>query len=255
MIVNLSGRRALVTGGSRGLGRATVLAFARAGADVVIVSRKQESCDALADEVASTTGRRAIPIGCHVGHWDALQPLVERVYDEVGSLDVLVNNAGMSPRYDKLSDVTEDLWRKVLDVNLSGPFRLSTLVGERMAAGDGGSIINVSSIAAEHPLPATVPYAAAKAGLDAMTIGMARAFGPKVRVNAILPGTFLTDVSAHWDMDVFERERRCFALQRGAEPDEITGTMLYLASEQSSYTTGATLRVDGGYVPVIHRPA
>jgi NAD(P)-dependent dehydrogenase (short-subunit alcohol dehydrogenase family) len=218
---------------------------------VIIVSRKQVACDELAEEVTRTTGRRAIAIACHLGQWNAIGSLVQRIDDEVGAVDVLVNNAGMSPRYDKLSDVTEDLWRKVIDVNLSGPFRLSALIGERMAAGNGGSIINVSSVAAEHPLPQTVPYAAAKAGLDAITIGMARAFGPKVRVNAILPGTFLTDVSAHWDMERFDRERKSFALGRGAQPDEIVGTMLYLASDASSYTTGTTLRVDGGYVPVI----
>jgi NAD(P)-dependent dehydrogenase (short-subunit alcohol dehydrogenase family) len=248
----LAGRLALVTGGSRGLGRATVRAFAQAGADVVIVSRRREACEALAAEVHAATGRRAVPMPCHVGRWVQLEPLVERVYSEVGDLDILVNNAGMSPVYDTLSEVTEELWRKVIDVNLTGPFRLSALIGERMAAGRGGSIINVSSVASEYPLPATVPYAAAKAGLDAMTIGMARAFGPKVRVNAVLPGTFLTDISRHWDMQRFELERRSFALGRSGEPDEITGAMLYLASDQSSYTTGATLRVDGGYVPVIH---
>jgi NAD(P)-dependent dehydrogenase (short-subunit alcohol dehydrogenase family) len=162
---------------------------------------------------------------------------------------VLVNNAGMSPLYDSLDGVSEELWRKVIDVNLSGPFRLTAAIGTRMAAGDGGSIVNISSVAARYPLPEVIPYAAAKAGLDALTVGFAHAFGPTVRVNAVQPGTFLTDVSRHWDMERFQRDAQGFALRRGAMPDELTGTMLYLASDASSYTTGAILRVDGGYRP------
>lgn len=246
---DLTGRTALVTGGSRGLGRETVFAFAHAGAEVMIVSRKQEACDALAAQVSRETGGRAIGRACNVGRWEEIDALVEEAYGELGRLDILVNNAGMSPLYEDLAGVSQELWRKVLDVNLSGPFRLCALVGTRMAGGRGGSIINVSSAASVHPLAGTVPYAAAKAGLNAITVGFARAFGPKVRVNAVLPGTFLTDVATHWDMDRFEREAGSFALRRGAQPEEIAGTMLYLASDASSYTTGALLRVDGGYVP------
>ncbi len=246
---DLRGRTALVTGGSRGLGRETVLAFARAGADVMIVSRKLAACEELAEEVRATTGVRAFADACHVGRWEELDGLVERAYEQLGRVDVLVNNAGSSPLYDDLGSVSQELWRKTIDLNLTGPFRLSALVGPRMAADGGGSIINVSSVAAEHPLADVVPYAAAKAGLNAITLGCARAFGPSVRVNAVLPGTFMTDVAGHWDMERFEREARAFALQRGAQPQEIAGTMLYLASDASSYTTGALLRVDGGYLP------
>jgi NAD(P)-dependent dehydrogenase (short-subunit alcohol dehydrogenase family) len=245
---DLTGRVALVTGGSRGLGRATVLAFAAAGADVVIASRKLDDCRAVAAEVEAT-GRRALAHACHVARWDELDALVEAAYGEFGRVDVLVNNAGMSPLYDSLDGVSEELWRKVIDVNLGGPFRLTAAIGTRMAAGAGGSIVNVSSVAARYPLPHVVPYAAAKAGLDALTVGFAHAFGPSVRVNAVQPGTFLTDVSRHWDMERFERDAEGFALRRGATPDELTGTMLYLASDASSYTTGAILRVDGGYRP------
>ena len=244
----LTGRVALVTGGSRGLGRATVLAFAAAGADVVIASRKLDDCKAVAAEVEAL-GRKALPHACHVARWNELDALVDAAYATFGHVDVLVNNAGMSPLYDRVEDVSEDLWRKVIDVNLSGPFRLTANVGARMAAGDGGSIINVSSVAARYPLPEVIPYAAAKAGLDALTVGFAHAFGPTVRVNSVQPGTFLTDVSKHWDMDAFERESQGFALQRGASADELEGTMLYLASDASTYTTGAVLRVDGGYLP------
>src|SRR4051794_36276926 len=171
---------ALVTGGSRGLGREMVLAFARAGADVVISSRRQEACDELAAEVVRTTGRRAVPIACHVGHWDEISGLVDRAYAELGHVDILVNNAGMAPLFGSLPDVSEDLFDKVIGVNLKGPFRLSALVAARMAADRGGSIINVSSVAADRPAPDDLPYAAAKAGLDALTAGFAQAYGPDV---------------------------------------------------------------------------
>jgi NAD(P)-dependent dehydrogenase (short-subunit alcohol dehydrogenase family) len=245
---DLQGRVALVTGGSRGIGRETVLALARAGADVVISSRRLESCEALAAEVERETGRRALPYACHVGHWDELDGLVDTAYDAFGRVDVLVNNAGLSPVYDTPADVGEDLWDKVLAINLKAPFRLTALVAPRMAAGDGGSVINVSSVAAEQPHGGVIPYAAAKAGLNAMTVAYARAYGPKVRVNSIMAGTFLTDISTHWDMDRFEQEAQGFALRRAATPDEIAGTMLYLASDASSYTTGTVMRVDGGYL-------
>ena len=190
---------ALVTGGSRGLGRAMVLAFADAGADVVIASRKIENCRAVAAEVEAK-GRRALPVACHVGHWDELDGLVDQAYDKFGRVDVLVNNAGMSPLYPDLTAVSEELWDKVLGVNLKGPFRLTALVGTRMAAGPyGGSIINVSSTGSLRPAPHMLPYDAAKAGLNTLTEGFAKAFGPTVRVNCIMAGPFLTDISKAWD--------------------------------------------------------
>ena len=246
-LFDLTGKVALVTGGSRGLGRAMVLAFAHAGADVVIASRKLAACEATADEVRRATGRRALPVACHVGDWGQVEALGAAAYQEFGRVDVLVNNAGMSPRYDAVDGVTEDLYDKVLDVNLTGPFRLTALVGARMAAGDGGSIIMVSSTAAVRPTADVIPYAAAKAGINAMTVGFARALGPKVRVNCIMPGPFLTDISKAWDMERFrERARTVIALGRGGEPEEIVGAALYFASNASSFTTGAVLGVDGG---------
>ncbi len=246
-LFDLSGRVAVVTGGSRGLGRAMVQAFAQSGADVVIASRKADACEALADDVRRQTGREALGIACHVGVWADCDRLVETAYDRFGRVDVLVNNAGLSPLYPSLGEVSEALYEKVLAVNLKGPFRLSSLVGERMARGEGGSIINVSSIAAVQPTPAELPYAAAKAGLNAMTVGMARAFGPSVRVNCIMPGPFLTDISKAWNLEAFhEAARRTIPLQRGGEAHEIVGAALYLASDASSYTTGAVLKIDGG---------
>jgi NAD(P)-dependent dehydrogenase (short-subunit alcohol dehydrogenase family) len=244
---DLSGRVALVTGGSRGLGRAAVLGLAGAGADVIVASRKLDACEAVAEE-ARALGVRALAVACHVGRWDDLERLTETAYARFDAVDVLVNNAGMSPLYGDLVDIGEALWDKVQDVNLKGPFRLTALIGTRMAAGSGGSIINISSAAARHPRPTELPYAAAKAGVNALTVGFAHAFGPKVRVNCIAPGAFLTDISDHWDMDVFAQTSSRFALARGGQPDEIVGSVLYLASDASSYTTGTVLEVDGGFV-------
>ena len=244
---DLSGKVAVVTGGSRGLGRAMVLAFARHGADVVIASRKADACEALAAEVAGETGRHALGVGFHAGRWEDAERLADVVHERFGRCDVLVNNAGMSPLYPSLSAVSEELFDKVTAVNFKGPFRLSALVGERMAAADGGSIINVSSIAAVQPTPTELVYAGAKAALNAMTIGLARAYGPTVRCNVIMPGPFLTDISKAWDMDAFERTARTsIPLGRGGEAEEVVGAALYLASAASSYTTGAVIKVDGG---------
>jgi NAD(P)-dependent dehydrogenase (short-subunit alcohol dehydrogenase family) len=243
---DLSGRVALVTGATRGLGRAMVDGFARAGASIVVTSRKAEACEKVAADVAADTGVATFPYAAHVGRWSELDELVDAAYDRFGRVDVLVNNAGMSPLYETVESVSEELFDKVLAVNLKGPFRLAALVGTRMAAGSGGSIINISSAGSLRPRADILPYAAAKAGLNAVTVGLAYTFGPSVRCNAIVAGTFLTDVSSSWDMDAFNARAQNFALQRGGQPDEIVGAALYLASDASSYTTGSLLTVDGG---------
>src|SRR5438093_2859913 len=246
-LFDLTGRVALITGGSRGLGREMAWAFAELGADVVIASRKQDSCDAAAAEIAKATGRRILGRACHVGKWKDVEALADAAYQHFGKVDILVNNAGMSPLYPSVDAVSEELWDKVLDVNLKGPFRLTALVGSRMARGDGGSIINISSGAAKRPTPDVIPYAAAQAGLEAMTVGFAHAFGPNVRVNAIQAGPFFTDISKAWDMEAFERRAKSgIALRRGGEPEEIVGAAVYLASRASSFTTGAVIAIDGG---------
>jgi NAD(P)-dependent dehydrogenase (short-subunit alcohol dehydrogenase family) len=243
---DLTGKVALVTGGSRGLGRAMALGFAEHGADVIIASRKFDACEETADAIRAM-GRRALPVAAHVGRWGDCDALVKAAYDAFGKVDILVNNAGMSPTYAKLSDVSEDLFDKVIGVNLKGPYRLSVLIGERMAQGDGGSIINISSTAAANPAPHAEPYGAAKAGLNNLTRSFAFAFGPKVRVNSIMAGPFLTDISKAWDMEKFnKRAATSMALRRGGEAEEVVGAALYFASGASSFTTGAVLRVDGG---------
>jgi NAD(P)-dependent dehydrogenase (short-subunit alcohol dehydrogenase family) len=243
----LTGKVALVTGGSRGLGRAMVLAFADAGADVVITSRKLQACAAVAAEVEAR-GRRALAVACHMGHWDEIDGLVAQAYATFGRVDVLVNNAGMSPLYPDLTAVSEELWDKVLGVNLKGPFRLTALVGTKMADGPyGGSIINVSSTGSLRPAPDMLPYDAAKSGLNTLTEGFAKAFGPSVRVNCIMAGPFLTDIAEDsWGPAAREHGMPRHALGRAGEPEEIVGAALYFATDASTYTSGAILRVDGG---------
>ena len=244
-LFDLSGKVAVVTGGSRGLGREMVLAFAAHGADVVIASRKVANCESVADEVRGL-GRRALAVGYHAASWSDADALADAAYNEFGRVDVLVNNAGMSPLYPSLTDVSEELFDKVIGVNLKGPFRLSANIGTRMVADGGGSIINVSSVASHRPSPTEAPYAAAKAGINSLTKSLAAAFGPKVRVNCIVPGPFLTDISKAWDMNTFsEHAKIAYALGRGGEPSEIVGAALYFASDASSYTTGALLDIDG----------
>jgi NAD(P)-dependent dehydrogenase (short-subunit alcohol dehydrogenase family) len=243
---DMTGKVAVVTGGSRGLGREMVLAFAEQGADVVIASRKIENCVAVAREVEAL-GRAALPIAYHAAEWDAADDLADAVYERFGRCDVLVNNAGMSPLYPSVDAISESLFDKVVGVNLKGPFRLSANIGTRMVDAGGGSIIFVSSIASTRPSAQEVVYGAAKAGVNNLTYGLARTFGPKVRVNCIVPGPFLTDISKAWDMEQFEAAARTgYALGRGGEPDEIVGAALYLATDASSYTTGTTIEIDGG---------
>jgi NAD(P)-dependent dehydrogenase (short-subunit alcohol dehydrogenase family) len=242
----LQDRVALVTGGSRGLGRAMVDAFAAHGADVVIASRKLDACEEAAGEVAQKHGRRALPVACNVSDWEQCDALVDAAYRKFGRVDVLVNNAGLSPLYPSLDQVSEALFDKVVAVNLKGPFRLASLIGTRMAQGEGGSIINISSMEAIRPAPEALPYAAAKAGLNALTEGMARAFGPSVRVNAIQCGPFLTDISTHWTPQAVQGLVERAALGRCGEPEEVVGAALFFATAASSYCTGAVLRLDGG---------
>ena len=243
---DLRGRVAMVTGGSRGLGREIVRAFARAGAHVVIASRRVETCEELASEIRAETGRTALSVGCHVGDWGQLEQMVDVTYRELGRLDIVVNNAGLSPVYESLADVDRVLWDKIIAVNLGAPFRLTTLAAPRMAAAGAGSIINISSVASVRPRPSHLPYAAAKAGLNVLTQGFAAAYGPEVRVNGIMAGPFATDMTRGWDPDASRQRLATYPLRRVGAPDEIVGAALYFASDAASFTTGAVLAVDGG---------
>src|SRR5258707_1190788 len=240
---DLTGKVALVTGGSRGLGYQMIKAFADHGAIVVITSRKVDACDKVADEVRAM-GRRAATYACNVANWQALEGLADAAYAACGKVDILVNNAGSSPLAPSSLDTPEQLFDRIVSLNFKGPFRLMSLVGSRMAAGDGGSIINISSAGALRPRPQIAPYAGAKAALNAVTEAFAFEYGPKVRVNTISPGRFLTDVSKAWPEE--HKKNATAALKRSGRPEEIVTAALYLASSNSSFTTGSLVRVDGG---------
>jgi len=241
----LDGKTAVVTGGSRGLGRAMALAFARAGARVAVVSRQRHRGDEVVGDIAAAGGS-AVAITADVSHWAELDALVEAALGALGRIDVLVNNAGRSPGYDGLGNVDEPYFDDVMALNLKGPFRLGVLVGTAMRAAGSGSIINVSSVASRRPEPHALPYAAAKAGLDAVTVGLAKAFAPTVRVNGIVPGPFRTDISAGWSSERRDYLESHTMLGRIGEPSEVVGAALYLASDASTFTTGTLLAVDGG---------
>ena len=246
MNLDFSGKVVVVTGGSRGIGRAVCQAFAEAGADVVVASRKLDVCEAAAADIESSTGRRVLPVACHVGRWDDCDALVDTVHREMGRCDVLVNNAGMSPLYDGLASVTEDLYDKVHAVNARGPFRLSALFGSRMAEGDGGSIINVSTAGSLRPDASDLPYAMAKAALNALTLGLAGAWAPKVRANLVLPGAFDTDIAKAWAPGMVEQAAAINPLKRIGQPEDMAGVCLFLASAAAGYVNGAQILVDGG---------
>jgi NAD(P)-dependent dehydrogenase (short-subunit alcohol dehydrogenase family) len=241
-LFDFTGKIALVTGGSRGLGHRMVRAFAERGADCVIASRKIENCETVAAEVRAL-GRRGLAIEVHAAKWDSIDAMLDTVYDQFGRIDILVNNAGMGPAMPS-HEVTEQLFDSVVGLNFKGPFRLASRVAKRMADGDGGVILNVSSSGSLTPLPGVVPYGSAKAALNAMTRSLAAEYGPTVRVNTLSPGPFLTDISQAWTEEA--RATADNALGRPGRPEEIVSAALFLTSPASSFTSGALVRVDGG---------
>jgi len=243
--LDATGKIVVITGASKGLGRAMSLGFAEAGADVVVASRKIEACEIVADEVRAL-GRSALAVRCHVGDWGECGTLLEATIAEFGRIDVLVNNAGIAPVPPSLREVTSELFDKTIAVDLKGPLRLTALAAEHMTA--GGTVINISSTASLHPMPFTVVYAAAKAGLNALTKAAATEYGPRgIRVNAIVCGTFHTDSFHHGSPpEVQQQIADGISLRRIASADEIVGTALFLASEASSYLSGELVVLDGG---------
>jgi NAD(P)-dependent dehydrogenase (short-subunit alcohol dehydrogenase family) len=228
-----------------------VLGLAKAGADVVIASRKLESCEQVAEDVRAM-GRRALPVSAHAGRMESLDALLDQTYDTFGRLDVLINNAGTNPVTAGLSDLTPELFQKVFEVNTKGPWYLASRAAPRMAEHGGGSIINVISVGGLKPPAYQGFYAGSKAALHAMTKVMAAEWASMgIRVNAIAPGSFHSDMldAALKILPGFEEGSRDASLQkRIAETDEIIGPVMYLASDMSKFTTGATLVADGGYL-------
>lgn len=240
------GKVVVVTGASKGLGRSMALGFAEAGADVVVSSRKLDACEVVAKEIRAM-GQRSLAVACHVADWAQCQLLIDEAVGEFGRIDVLVNNAGIAPVPPSLAGVTSDLFDKTIGVNLKGPLRLSALAAEHMPA--GGAIINISSKASTHPSPFTVVYAAAKAGLNALTVAAAQEYGPRgIRVNCIICGTFDTDSlrSSLPSEEAAVAAASRVSVGRIAHADEIVGAALFLASDASSYVNGETLVLDGG---------
>ncbi len=248
---DVSDKVVMITGGSRGLGKAMALEFARRGARVAIASRKFEECEKVAQAVRDLGGE-ALPVACHVGQWDSLGVVVDTVCSHFGRLDVLVNNAGMSPVAPSLLETSEQLFDKIIAVNLKGPTRLTALAATRMAETGGGCIINISSLASCKPTPLTTVYSAAKAGLNALTAASAQEYAPVgVRVNCIVCGTFDTDAAAGFvrNEELLPHIVEPISLKRVGRPEEVVGAVLYFASDASSYTTGTCMTIDGGVRP------
>jgi NAD(P)-dependent dehydrogenase (short-subunit alcohol dehydrogenase family) len=244
---NFAGKVVVISGGSRGIGHAMAMGFAEAGARLAVASRKLESCEKTVDEIRAL-GSDGSAHAIHAGKWDDCNRLVEEVYARWGRADVLINNAGLSPLAPSSLATSEDLFDKIIAVNLKGPFRLTALFASRMVEGEGGSIVNISSTSSIRPNPETAPYACAKAGLNILTVATAKEFGPKVRVNCIMCGPFHTDISKGWSRtpDYTQRAKETFPLQRAGEPEEVVGAAMYFASAAASFTTGAVLIIDGG---------
>jgi NAD(P)-dependent dehydrogenase (short-subunit alcohol dehydrogenase family) len=249
--LDLSGKVALVTGGSKGLGRAMVLGLAKAGADVVIASRKLDGCIEVAREVEAL-GRKALPISCHTGDLESIDELIKATWEQFGRLDILINNAGTNPATLGLDQLTPELFQKVIDVNLKGPWYLASRAAPRMRENGGGSIINVISVGGLKPSPYQGAYAATKAALHAMTRTMAGEWASwGIRVNDLAPGSHhsrMFDAACDVLPGFEEGAREQSFMKRIASADEIIGAVIYLASDMSSFATGMTIVSDGGYL-------
>ena len=249
-LFDLTGKVAIVTGSTRGIGRAMAAGLSSAGATVVVSSRKQAGCDEAAAEIAAETGGNVVPIACHVGDWDAIPAFVEQVVARLGRIDVLVNNAGINPARMCPSEMTLEYWRKVFSVNLEGPLRMSQCVAPTMIAQGGGSIINIGTMAAYSGGANICAYGSSKAALLNLTKSMAQEWAAaKVRVNLLSPGPFMTEMTeggAKTAPGFLELIAGGTYQKRIADAAEIVGPVLYLASDASSFVTGDDLSVSGG---------
>lgn len=245
---SLNDKVAVVTGGSRGIGEAIARAFAEHGATVVISSRKQEGCDAVAESI-NASGGRAVPIACHAGKPEDIESLFDHVKKDLGGVDILVNNAATNPFFGPAIDISESAFDKTVEVNLKGYFVMIQHAARQMKEKGGGSIINVASIAGIRPGPNEVTYALTKAAVLNMTKGFAKELGPEgIRVNAIAPGVVETYFASVLIESKENRDRinARTPLRRYAQPNEIAGAAVFFASEASSYATGSTIVLDGG---------
>ncbi|MFO7963882.1 MAG: glucose 1-dehydrogenase [Desulfobacterales bacterium] len=251
---SLEGKVAMVTGGSKGIGRMTAIGFAKAGADVIIVSRKMEELENVAAEIEEA-GQRALPISAHIGRIAELPKVVEKAAAEFGKIDILVNNAATSPAYTTILEAEERLWDTIMNLNLKGVYFLIQSVAKVMKAHGGGSIINVSSIDSLKPQNQVGIYSVSKAGLNMLTKSAALELAPyNIRVNGIAPGAVRTRLLEALFAHFPEEERNSeiakmgesMPLKRVAVPDDMVGAMIYLASDAAAYTTGEVIVIDGG---------
>ena len=246
---SLEGKAALVTGGSRGIGKITALGFAKAGADVAVASRKLPDLEKVAEEIRGL-GRRSLAVEAHVGRMEQIQNLVEKVVGEFGKIDILVNNAGVSPVYTNALDLEERAWDTIMNLNLKGLFFLSQAVARVMKEQGEGKIINVASVDGFNPEYMVSAYSISKAAVVMATKAMARDWTEyNIRVNAIAPGAIHTQMlDGKWTVapEMKTETEKKIPMGRIAEPEEIADAMIYLASDASSYVTGQTFIIDGG---------
>jgi NAD(P)-dependent dehydrogenase (short-subunit alcohol dehydrogenase family) len=249
-LFDLSGKVAIVTGSTKGIGRAMASGLAQAGASVVVSSRKQDLCDEVARAIEAETGRATLGLACHVGDWDAIPAFVDAVVRRFGRIDVLVNNAGITPTRMTPGEITVEVWRKIFSVNVEGPLRMTQCVAPVMRDQGGGSIINIGSMAAYSGGTVVCAYGASKAALVNLTKSQAQELVAwNIRVNVLSPGPFLSEM-----VEGAERNAPGFKdliasgdlMQRIADPAEIVGPVVYLASDASSFVTGDDISVSGG---------
>lgn len=245
--IDMTGKVAVVNGASRGIGEAIARGLAACGAQLVLTSRRQESVQDVADAI-SADGGKAIARACHAGHMDEIDQLFEVVRSEIGRLDILINNAATNPYFGPATELTPEAFDKTVDVNLKGPYFMSSRAVPLMAESGGGSIVNVASIAALMSLPGQAVYAMTKAGLVSVTKSFAKEYGSQgIRVNAILPGVVETKLAAAMVEDPsVQKWLSRLPAGRAGQPEDMVAGVLYLASDQAAYTTGTTLVMDGG---------
>ena len=249
-LFDLSGKVAIVSGSTKGIGRAMVSGLAAAGASVVVSSRKQDLCDQVAAEVSAESGQEAIGVACHMGDWDAIDSLVASAHDRFGRIDVVVNNAAITPARDPIATIGREIWQKIFQVNVEGPLRMGQCVAPLMRDQGGGSIINIASMAGYSGGSLVCAYGASKAALINMTKTMSQEWAPwKVRVNVVSPGPFLSEMTegaAKHAPGFLDMIAGGTLQKRVADPAEIIGPVLYLASDASSFVTGDDISVSGG---------
>jgi NAD(P)-dependent dehydrogenase (short-subunit alcohol dehydrogenase family) len=246
-LFDLTGKVAFVTGASRGLGRAMAAGLAQAGADLVVTSRTLSEVEAVARELGAA-GRKALPLALEVTRAADVEAAVREAAAQMGRIDILVNNAGINIRKPVL-ELTEDDWDQTLDTNLKGAFLVAKAVGRQMLAQGTGSVVNVASMMASVVHAERAAYASSKAGVVQLTRVLAVEWAPHVRVNAICPGPFLTELNKPilQDAEKVKYFMDRLPMKRFGQPEELVGSVVFLASPASSYVTGTTLYIDGGW--------